>query len=187
MLKNTLFSATVIALAISAGTALAANLPHYKAPPPPPPPVFSWTGIYGGINIGYGFGSRDREYGYELFHEVSTFIAGGGPFVGSFHQLGGPSWNRPTNLNAVIGGGQAGANYQFNRWLVLGVETDIQGSGLSSRAQSIGAGNSCLFGTGSAVPGQAFFGFNGLTGTPGFGPGTGVPYLGIANSTQHVD
>mgnify|MGYP000913350881 CR=1 FL=1 len=36
MFKKTLFS--VAALTVLAGSALAADLPPYKAPPPPPPP-----------------------------------------------------------------------------------------------------------------------------------------------------
>ncbi len=38
-----------LALALTMGSAIAADLPSYKAPPPPPP---LWTGFYVGLNAG---------------------------------------------------------------------------------------------------------------------------------------
>jgi outer membrane immunogenic protein len=53
-MKKALFSATAIALALTAGSTFAADLPSRKeAPiyvPPPPPPM--WTGFYVGLNAG---------------------------------------------------------------------------------------------------------------------------------------
>lgn len=56
-------SAVAIALALSAGSALAADLPSRKeapvyVPPPPPPPM--WTGFYAGLNAGYGWGATSN-------------------------------------------------------------------------------------------------------------------------------
>ena len=112
-----------IALALAAGSALAADLPTRKAPPayiPPPPPAFSWTGLYGGINIGYGFGA-------------------GGTGQGSF-AYGPPApagvigaWTGSPNLNGVTGGGQVGYNYQFSPWLVIGAEADIQAADINTQ------------------------------------------------------
>ena len=43
---------TVALFALSAGgSALAADMPAYKAPPPPPP-MYNWSGAYIGFNIG---------------------------------------------------------------------------------------------------------------------------------------
>ena len=49
-MKRFLFTVSAIALALSAGSAFAADLPSRKeapvyVPPPPPPPL--WTGFYG--------------------------------------------------------------------------------------------------------------------------------------------
>ncbi|WP_442755283.1 outer membrane protein [Methylocystis sp. JAN1] len=124
-----------IALALVAGSALAADLPSRKGPPPayvPPPPAFSWTGLYGGVNIGYGFD------------------AGGNPEAGSFAYLApavpgfAGTWSNPHNLNGVTGGGQVGYNYQFSPWLVLGVETDIQAADINTQQNFAGFGSNPL-------------------------------------------
>jgi outer membrane immunogenic protein len=52
-MKKALFSATAIALALTAGSTFAADLSRKEAPiyvPPPPPPM--WTGFYVGLNAG---------------------------------------------------------------------------------------------------------------------------------------
>ena len=59
-MKN-LLASTAIALALAAGSAIAADLPSRKeapvyVPPPPPPPM--WTGFYVGLNIGGGWAAN---------------------------------------------------------------------------------------------------------------------------------
>ncbi|MFV0279128.1 MAG: outer membrane protein [Rhodoblastus sp.] len=124
-------------LALSAGTALAADLPSRKAPPPvvyaPPPPVFTWTGLYAGVNAGAAI--SDRRFDIE-------------PFGGS----------ASPNGVAFTGGGQIGYNWQTGP-LVLGVETDInyRGSSGSSGGYYGGLGSrSGYFGTARARIGYAF-------------------------------
>lgn len=108
-----------IALALAAGSALAADLPSMKAPPAyiPPPPVLSWNGLYGGVNIGYGFGADSRHYG----------AAGLG------------AWAANHDPHGVLGGGQIGYNYQFSPWLVLGFEADIQAADVNSQRTTFGS------------------------------------------------
>jgi outer membrane immunogenic protein len=96
------------ALAVIAGPAFAADLavrPIYKAPPPMVP-VYSWTGFYGGVNIGYSWGRS------------STDVAVAG--------LGTISENQ--NIEGVVGGFQWGYNWQFGNY-VLGTESDFMFSG----------------------------------------------------------
>jgi outer membrane immunogenic protein len=100
----TLLAAAAVALAASQ-TASAADLgPVRRAPPPAapafvPPPVFNWTGFYIGGNLGVAWTQADVTDNF------------GNGFS--------------TSQRAVFtGGGQVGANYQWN-WLVVGVEGDF--------------------------------------------------------------
>lgn len=93
--------ATVASMAL-ANVASAADMPARMATKAVPfVQMYNWTGLYVGANIGYGWGRASDSLG---------LVSG--------------------NLNGVIGGGQVGYNWQMNN-LVLGVETDFQGSGQS--------------------------------------------------------
>jgi outer membrane immunogenic protein len=104
-----LASASALALA---GTAVAADLP--MAPPPPPPPVFSWTGLYLGGQIGYGWGTDNSNL--NVFVNVAPPI-----FLGS---------TSSTNVSGAIGGAHLGYNWQINQF-VLGVEADVDSTNLN--------------------------------------------------------
>lgn len=83
------------------------------APAPAPECDFTWTGFYIGGNIGYGWGDGDVDF--NPLPDAATF-----------------GFLNPTTLNTdpsgVIGGGQIGFNWQWNKWLVLGAEADFQGT-----------------------------------------------------------
>jgi outer membrane immunogenic protein len=85
----------------------------YKAPPPPPVvvSVFTWTGIYVGGNVGYGWGSSN---GCDVFGCIDRKPSG------------------------FLGGGQIGFNYQFARNWVVGLEADYSWSGMKD-SQTYGA------------------------------------------------
>ena len=107
-----LLLATSALVVLGIGAASAADLrarPSY-APAPPPPPVYSWTGLYWGVNIGYSWGEAKNEATLQLAPGV----------------FGTASSSR--KVDGVIGGFQSGYNYQFGTW-VLGLETDFQASG----------------------------------------------------------
>ena len=57
---------------LAAASAVALTGPAFAAeplpPPPPPPPVFSWTGVYAGLQIGGAWGSGSGNFnGFDPF------------------------------------------------------------------------------------------------------------------------
>ena len=64
-MKKLLSAASLIALALSAGSALAADLPYRKEEPvyvPPPPPAVTWNGRLRGREHRRGLGRRFRQF-----------------------------------------------------------------------------------------------------------------------------
>jgi outer membrane immunogenic protein len=135
-MKRILFTVSAIALALSAGTAFAADLPARKeAPvyvPPPPPPM--WTGFYVGLNIGGGWDANGATSGYSAYYDP-RYAIGAAPPPG-FAAVG-PNLFFLANGNTLgnAGGAQAGYNFQFNQF-VIGAETDFQGSSMSGQGNS---------------------------------------------------
>ena len=107
MTKKFLISIAAFSIA-TAAPAIAADM-LLKAPPPAP--VYSWTGLYVGGNLGYGWGTSDSAVN---FLDPTGFVIA--------------SQTNSFSLNGVIGGGQVGYNFQSQNW-VWGVEADIQASG----------------------------------------------------------
>ncbi|MFZ2445489.1 MAG: outer membrane protein [Syntrophobacteraceae bacterium] len=77
--------------------------------------AFNWTGPYVGAHVGYGWGNADTSFTPR-------------PTAADFGALA------PTTLspkpNGVVGGIQAGYNYQMGCF-VVGIEADFSGSGMS--------------------------------------------------------
>ncbi len=133
-MKNFVRGALAALVVGSVGAAAqAADLPSYKAPPPPLPPAFTWTGLYGGVNIGYGFGASSSETGGLGY--LTGVPVGVDPPVNVVPL--GSAWTTGQNLQGVLGGGQLGYNYQFNPWLVLGAEADIQAADIGSHGNAV--------------------------------------------------
>nr|WP_316195966.1 outer membrane beta-barrel protein [Bradyrhizobium sp. SZCCHNRI3052] len=104
----------VAAAALGLGGAEAADLaattykaPAYAAAPAP----FSWTGFYAGANVGGAFTGND-----------------------SFTNAAGANGGK---LSGVIGGLQAGYNYQISPMFVVGIENDLEFTGLSRKADLV--------------------------------------------------
>jgi outer membrane immunogenic protein len=91
----------------AAAPAFAADLPYRQPPPAEAPivPLFSWTGLYLGGQIGYGWGT-----------DTLTVYP----------------WRFGTNYtpNGVLGGAHVGYNLQMNQF-VAGLEGDVEGTGIS--------------------------------------------------------
>ena len=134
-MKKILFAVSAVALALSAGSAMAADLPSRKeapvyVPPPPPPPM--WTGFYGGLNIGGGWDANGGQSGYSGYYDPRWAI---GATPAGYSAVGPnlffmPNGNTLGSQGGVVGGAQAGYNFQFNQF-VIGAETDFQGTSLS--------------------------------------------------------
>jgi outer membrane immunogenic protein len=151
---------SVAALALTAGGAFAADLPSRKGPPvlpPPPPPPPMWTGFYAGLNAGYGFGTNSNVQSVAIGQDKPvgfyySDIPSGTAFVseainGSAHYLSLPtgaglaqSGSFANTQNGFIGGGQVGYNYQWGPSFVIGIEADIQGTGIRGTSNGIGSG-----------------------------------------------
>ena len=100
--------AFVALAALGSASALAADLPQRPAPAPllAPTPVYDWTGIYVGLNGGYGWGNQDPlNLITNRFDGHSTSFSGG------------------------VFGGTAGAQIQSGH-VVIGFETDLDWAGL---------------------------------------------------------
>ncbi len=142
-MKKTLIPLVTLALALSAGSVFAADLPSRKAPPPvyvPPPPPPLWTGFYAGVNLGGGWSANSQNNSYLPYSDPGLPLGSavvGGP-ANLFFYPGGGQTN--SNTGGVIGGGQVGYNFQFGQSFLGGVETDFQGTSLTGGNQGNYAG-----------------------------------------------
>src|SRR5438094_480180 len=113
-LMGVLFACSALATGAFAGTEMHSGKESKAVAPAPPPECdFNWTGFYIGANAGYGWGNADTDF--DPLPDAATFID-----------------LEPNSLSpdpeGFIGGGQIGYNWQWNKWFVLGIETDFQGS-----------------------------------------------------------
>src|ERR1700736_2129132 len=94
------------------GADMSVRAPLFKAPMALP---YSWTGWYVGVNAGYGVGDKQGNYA------LGPAFGGIVPINEAFNAMPAGGFGR----------GQLGYNYQLNSNIVLGLETDIQGAGIS--------------------------------------------------------
>ena len=142
-MKKALLASVATLATVSAFSAFAADLPSRKAAPvyAPPPPM--WTGFYAGLNAGYNFGTNANAYSQNWGTNWVTPAALGNIPAGGVAVPG----TAPISMDAFasntqsgfIGGGQIGYNYQYGSNILLGVEADIQGTGIRGSARGGGA------------------------------------------------
>jgi outer membrane immunogenic protein len=115
-------AAALLVASFSAGAVQASDLPHRTHMPMAPmmAPIYNWTGFYLGGNLGGGFGNVRTK------HYFPRFVT---------------KYNSPAT--GFLGGLQAGYNYQWTDWFVIGAEADITWANVtSSRGYNIiGAGH----------------------------------------------
>jgi outer membrane immunogenic protein len=156
------FLLSTAVLALISGAALAADLPARKAPafipPPPPPPM--WTGFYAGLNAGYGFGTNSNIQAYSLDGNENWGLPINGvndrELIGDY-QYSSPHYSdapffAPSGVGSAlssvfshtqsgfIGGGQIGYNFQWGSSFVVGLEADMQGTGIRGTSRGLGIG-----------------------------------------------
>ena len=110
-MKTLLVAGAAAVAVLSASSAFAADLPRRMAPAyvaPPLAPIFTWTGFYGGINGGYGFGDFNGR---------------------GNSQAGSPSGG--------LVGGTLGYNYQRGN-IVVGLEGDADYAGIGNTQTTAG-------------------------------------------------
>jgi outer membrane immunogenic protein len=115
----------------------AADLSIRRAPVYAP---FTWTGIYGGVNLGYGWGDPQITS-----FAVSTINPGGGATGVTSSAAAGTG----NSSRSALGGFQAGYNLQSGSW-VYGAETDLSVTKLQSVSPGIGAATRVFGGANTA-------------------------------------
>jgi outer membrane immunogenic protein len=150
VVKKALAAGTALSLILSAGSALAADLPSRKAPPPVyiPPPL--WTGFYLGLNAGYSWDANPNitTGGYGVAGEFDRNFPGFDHVTPDALSASGIA---NANSSGFIGGVQAGYNYQWGSNFVVGLEADLQGSGVRGRGSFAGLGTASLQGVSDTV------------------------------------
>ncbi|HXY58302.1 MAG TPA: outer membrane beta-barrel protein [Methylocystis sp.] len=116
-------TASLVALALVSGSALAADSGEETKKKPAP----LWTGFYLGLNAGGGW-SQTNGFNYYTFPDSFDPSVGGAnnpiwlaiAATGTMGRFGG-------GVGGFLGGGQVGYNYQYTKDVVLGLEADLQG------------------------------------------------------------
>ena len=135
-----------VALGLTGAAAPAAELsvaPLYRPVPFVPRQTVEWTGIYLGVNAGYGWGPTSTSTSFQGDPNAGVAFALPGvgiggldrtpgvfttPFGAGATELSGTSLGGSGKLSGAIAGGQIGFNWQAG-WAVFGAEFDAQWSG----------------------------------------------------------
>jgi outer membrane immunogenic protein len=127
MLKSSLALAAALVAAISSPAAFAADPVAVEVAP-----VWSWSGCYAGVNVGYVRGDDDAL--------DAPFTEG--PFAGlgfSWDSAGPPYETIGSDSSSAIGGGEVGCDYAVplgGVQVVIGAAADISALGLSGEGTS---------------------------------------------------
>jgi outer membrane immunogenic protein len=135
----------VLAAVTMTGVSIAADMPGgapYRPTPFIPQQAVEWTGLYFGINAGYGWGQHTSNIRFAGNNGGFT-----NPVFSGFNLVGGPTELSQTTvsgsggLSGGLAGGQIGFNWQAGMF-VFGAEIDGQWSGQESTF-TLGCGADC--------------------------------------------
>ncbi|WP_454916582.1 outer membrane protein [Xanthobacter sediminis] len=131
---RTTFLLHTLAVALVAGPGSAADLSAIKALPTPPS---GWTGVYAGLNVGFGWGTSGsaETLGIPLIDNMAADPIWGTPFG---FTAAANSGTASLGQSGFLGGLQAGYNYQWGPSTVVGVEADIQGAAINGSGGTAG-------------------------------------------------
>lgn len=107
-----MFRKTIAAAAALLATTVAGYAADLPVKVLSPAPIWSWTGFYGGVHIGAGWGTTESTLTSFNIPPVAF------PLNFPFSQ---------NSRSGILGGGQVGYNWQSG-WVVLGVQGDIAGT-----------------------------------------------------------
>jgi outer membrane immunogenic protein len=155
-----------VALSLTPAASPAGDLavaPLYRPVPFVPRQTVEWTGLYLGVNAGYGWGRTSTSTSFQgdpnagiLF---SGFNSAGDRIPGVFTTPGGlgatelsqTSLGGSGKLSGAIAGAQIGFNWQAG-WAVFGAEFDAQWSGQTGSLATSSTSRSLIAQTGVLVP-----------------------------------
>ncbi|MGE5301749.1 MAG: outer membrane protein [Alphaproteobacteria bacterium] len=136
-MKRTVFLAALLAAtSLTSPAALAANLgrPVYNSPPPQ-----DWSGVYVGLEGGYGWGHQDNGTVPFLLNPNSLEVCDGCSVIGpEFYEFQSNLRENRTGADVILGkakqkgwlfGGFFGAQKQWGSW-VLGIEGDVDAANM---------------------------------------------------------
>ena len=159
MTKMSLLSGAALATLLAIHAGQAADLPSLKAPPAYAAPMFTWTGFHLGFNRGFGGGVVDAN------------VTLADPVFGL-----ATTTRTPNRASGFIVGGQTGYDYQFSNNVVLGLETDLQWSGIKQSHQATTVATIAAFDTDADIHnGIKWFGTTRLRA--GYAFGRLLPYV----------
>lgn len=117
---------TALAMMVLAGGLQAATAADLPVKAPPIVPDYRWSGFYVGGNVGGAWAQND----------LGNSVVPGSSIVPAAVTLAGLAGTGGTNGSSVIGGVQAGYNWQTSSKWVWGVEADISGMDLRENRTS---------------------------------------------------
>ena len=117
-MKKCIFLLAVV-LSISWVTTVFAQNSEKTGNAPKADQAYNWTGVYFGLNAGYGFGGGNSF----------SFVPISANWLPAYN-AGAVASPNSLNPSGFIGGGQIGYNYQVNKYVLVGLEADIQSASI---------------------------------------------------------